>query len=288
MPYSVDFDKAPKSLLLELINVTNELDLTLEQLEFTNYLQSTKEGYNTQVDVWWRTTADMVGKVTVHYNRIELDILFSITGLTVKELNIDVDSGRPVINDRVYAEIARRYPVTFTSEDFELVDDGNNILLKARSNNAAYTSQFPVLLERSLRSRVANPVLDGWFLFDPTDIIMFVENQSLDAIRIPSRINPDKISAEIVTYGVDASTFQGNLALNANGGFIYHDALLANLAVYGVPAFSNPIPSAKAILYPVAAYPDAIQTYTHVVVIETVVSETMAGRVMLHFTVGGS
>lgn len=287
MPYIVDFNKAPKTLLLELLNSENGSALTEDQVELMSpIVETTQVGFDTKLPIRWRTTSDMVGVVNVYYNRIDLEVLFSLTGITLKEVNLDLDEQlNVIINDKFFDELKRRYQVTFTSNDFGFTAGETGPTLAALPSNVAYKGSVAAAIERSLFTRVQAPILNGFSLIDPTDITLFMTDRELEIYQVPARIDSSKVSAEIVTRGIDCSDFQNLLELNADGSFKYLTELTSQLTAYGVPSFDNTTVNNKAIRYTAAAYPGAVPSYTYVVVIENVVSAAMAGRVMLHYTV---
>ena len=287
MPYIVDFNKAPETLLLELVNSENNAALTFDQIELMPpSVETTKPGYNTKTPIRWKTTGDMIGVVNVFYNRIDLAVLFSLTGISLKEVNLDLDDQLSVIvNDKFFTELNRRYNVTFTSADFGFTVDETGHVLTANPDNFAYQGMSLASIEQSLFTRVQSPILNGFSLIDPDDISLYLTDNELSIFAYPARFDQSKPSAELITRGIDCSDFQSFLELNADGSFKYYNELLTQLAAYGVPVFSNTTSGNRAIRYAVAAYPDAVQSYTYVVVIENVASATMAGRVLLHYTV---
>lgn len=287
MPYIVDFNKAPETLLLELVNSENNAALTFDQIELMPpSVETTKPGYNTKTPIRWKTTGDMIGVVNVFYNRIDLDVLFSLTGVNLKEVNLDLDDQlNVIINDKFLDELNRRYNVTFHGTDFGFTLGESGHVLSANPLNFAYQGSTDVGIERSLYTRVQSTLLDGFSLIDPSSIVMFLTDQEVAPFAWPIRFDQSKTSAELITRGIDCSDFQSFLEINADGSFKYYNELLTQLAAYGVPVFSNTTSGNRAIRYAVAAYPDAVQSYTYVVVIENVASATMAGRVLLHYTV---
>ena len=280
MPNQLDFKKPPKQLLLEMFNLANQLDCTLDQLTFANIRPSLKAGYNTATDIGWNTTADKVGMVTVNYNRIDLGVLFSLCGMSVKELNVDVVDGKLQTTSRVWEEIERRYGIKMSPDDFDIVDG----YVVPKGSNVAYTGTHDIDVEWSLATRISSVQLNGFTLVADTDISMFIEDVNVAGLAWPLGLNGEMASAEVLTYGIDCSDFVDQLAIS-NGSFTNLPALVTSLAVYGVPEFTNTTASVPAVHYKTAAYPDANQMYTDVVVIESVSSAYMSGRVMLHYTV---
>ena len=65
----------------------------------------------------------MIGSIKVYYNRIDLAVLFSLTGIQLKEVELDLVNGSLVINDKFFTELERRYGVRCTADDFEIVSD---------------------------------------------------------------------------------------------------------------------------------------------------------------------
>lgn len=280
MSYQVDFKKPPKQLLLEMFNLANKLNCTLDQLTFSNVRQSTKPGYNTATDIHWITTPDMIGTITVNYNRIDLGLLFGLCGLSIKELNVDVVDGKLVKNSRIWAEVERRYGVRLAEDEFDVADG----YLVPKSGNVAYMGQHELDIEWSLATRVAAVQLNGFSLIPENDLSLMVDDTNLQALRWPSTMSGDKASAELLTYGIDCSDFVGDMAISG-GVFTTLDALKAELAVYGVPDFSNATAAFPAKHYLTKDYADANTAYTDVIVVESVSSAYMSGRMMLHYTV---
>lgn len=104
-----------------------------------------------------------VKEVEVRYNRIGIDELFSLSGLSARENNLDVEEGgQIVLNQRVLDEINRRYGVNFTMADFELIYDHRGYTLKASPNSVAFNSETSFEIIRALTSRVPNTTLNGF------------------------------------------------------------------------------------------------------------------------------
>ncbi len=139
MSYVVDHKKLPKQLLFELFKDANDLPFTIDDLTFANVSASSKEGYGTKVEVRWSTNHDIIGKINVYYNRMDLATLFSLSGLTVFWNYLDPDDRGIILNDKVFAEITRRYGVVFTADDFDLSQTETGYLLSAKETNLAYT-----------------------------------------------------------------------------------------------------------------------------------------------------
>ena len=139
MSYVVDHKKLPKQLLFELFKDANDLPFTIDDLTFANVSASSKEGYGTKVEVRWSTNHDIIGKINVYYNRMDLATLFSLSGLTVSWIYLDPADSGIILNDKVFAEITRRYGVVFTADDFDLSQTETGYLLSAKETNLAYT-----------------------------------------------------------------------------------------------------------------------------------------------------
>ena len=139
MSYVVDHKKLPKQLLFELFKDANDLPFTIDDLTFANVSASSKEGYGTKVEVHWSTNHDIIGKINVYYNRMDLATLFSLSGLTVIWIYLDPADRGIILNDKVFAEITRRYGVVFTADDFDLSQTETGYLLSAKETNLAYT-----------------------------------------------------------------------------------------------------------------------------------------------------
>ena len=299
MAYVVDYSKLPRTLLRELINYANGAELTDEQITFGNIRPSELEGYNTAVDVTWVTTADMVGTVTVNFNRIDLGHLFSLTGLSVKELNVAVDGDHKVVlldgqeKSAFFNEVNRRYGLDFTTfmDQFTVDTVGDKQYFKPSADNVAYTGQEELLVELSLATRVARPELNGFTLIDPTDIELFVVNKELgtmwysaeDQAELELAAAANKTWAKLVTHGLDMSSYTSLLAVDSvTGGFSQYEALLTHLSAFGVPAFDNPTKSTPIVDAPTSAVPGSRANYDRVVTVY-VNSEEMVGTIYLHY-----
>lgn len=288
MAYVIDFTKDPNSLILGLINDNNNCNLTENEVELlTPEVITDKPGFDTRLPVRWKTTPDMVGVVNVYYNRIDLAVLFSLTGISLKEVNLDLDESLNVImNEKFYTELARRYGVVFSDADFSFTNDSGTFTLAANPLNRAYKGSMGTAIERSLFTRIQDPILDGFSILDPNDISLFVTDQALEIFAFPDTIDITKQSAELLTYGIDCTDFQSYLAINSElGTFVDFAGLRSQLDKYFIPEFTAPGINNPARVYATSAYPGANTAYTHVVVIEDVISDTMAGKIMLHHSV---
>ena len=177
MSVIADYTKLPKALLVELINDSNLSHLTPEQLRFEDFQIPETGLYNTQVNVWWNSTEDMVGMVTIQYDRMDVDYIFSETGIELIAANVDFDSNKELIlNDRVFEEIHRRYNVNFFDAQFDLVLEGENHYLKAQSDNEAYYNKKLInVLDRESYQDAA--VVED-------DISFFIEEQNLSVVDL--------------------------------------------------------------------------------------------------------
>ena len=111
------------------------------------------------------TTSDKydVKEVPVSYNRMSVDKLFSLCGLSVREINLDVDAdGGIVLNQRVLDEMNRRYGVNFQMGDFDLVYDEKGYRLAASPNSVAFNDETDFTVIRSLSTRVPIRALNGF------------------------------------------------------------------------------------------------------------------------------
>lgn len=284
MAYIVDFNKAPDTLLRELINYENSIDLTADQITFVNLRPANKPGFNTMVDVWWKSTADMVGKVTVSFNRIDLPNLFSLVKLAVREVDINTQDGRPVLDQALFDEIKRRYNITFAMDDYTFTPEKGKWVMSAGADNVAYQGTVDLLMEASLASRAPRNILDGFWILPPDDIGYFLTEEYIGDPFYPVQIPRGMISAEMVTRAIDCTDFKSFLALDTVNNVFKASSwpTLVNtyLAPLGIPPFENVGP---IVDLPTSSVPGALPGYNRVVVIENVVSETMAGRALFHY-----
>ncbi len=104
-----------------------------------------------------------VEEVPVKYNRIGLDVLFSLTGIEIREINLDVNpDGSVVLNQRVLDDINRRYGVNFVSSDFDLSLEEDGYHIAASANSVAFNDKTKFNVLRSLTTRVPNTTLVGF------------------------------------------------------------------------------------------------------------------------------
>ena len=79
---------------------------------------------------------------------------------------------------------------------------------------------------------------------------------------------------------ITATTFD----LPTTGGeFKYHADLVAKLAEYGVPAFANTTPANPAYQLPTTAFDASNHARQNLILVNTVESDAMYGRLMLHY-----
>ena len=171
MPYVVDFKKQPKQLLFELFKEANDLPFSIDDLSFSNVSASQNLGFNSKADVRWASNHEVIGKINVYYNRMDLSNLFWLSGLTVIEINLDSADGTLVLNDKVFAEVERRYGVKFAADDFDLLHNDEGYWLIAKESNLAYQGKQPVSVTWSLATRVRKPVLNGFEIIEPNNFI---------------------------------------------------------------------------------------------------------------------
>ncbi len=77
----------------------------------------------------------------------------------------------------------------FSPNDFEFSGVDDDFTLAAKALNRAYKGSLRTEIERSLFSRVRDPILDGFDIMDPNDIRLYIVNEDLDIYSFPSDIN---------------------------------------------------------------------------------------------------
>lgn len=151
-----------KALLLELINATNQSDLTPEQVSFQDPV-SQNSTFGTKV------IADGVGvvkgSVEVEYNRVSGSSLFSGVSVTVGVPRGDVGV------EAVLANIKARYGIELTSVEWDWVFDSN-------TKQGTLTPKAPSLYWRPnpISVRVVYHLKD---ISGPTQVLTGFEYQSL-------------------------------------------------------------------------------------------------------------
>lgn len=164
MPYIVDFTKVGDGLLLDLVNHENEKDYKIEDLDMTGTPEIiVEEGFNTQVVISTKDNSVDYKDVTVKYNRIDLGILFSVTGCRIREIDLDYVEGVLSLNKKVYEAINRRYGINATTTDFSLsASTQGGAVLTALTDSLAYIGTIQVDIIPSLTTQIPNVVLDGF------------------------------------------------------------------------------------------------------------------------------
>lgn len=185
MAYPVDLKLNGTALLLGLVNYDNSLTLKEEDVTMVRPPEVLPEGSarNSQTVI---TTTDPsytegvdAADVTVQYNRIDVGLLFSVVECMVREINIDIVDGVPTLNDKVFAEINRRYGLNASAEDFTLSLDGENrMFLTAKAESLAYIGTREIRIISSLSTLVQMPVLDGFYVDYVDGVHVLVPNEA--------------------------------------------------------------------------------------------------------------
>ena len=234
MSYVVDFSKTPKSILLGLINSENNSTLTEDMFDFLPLAEPTQPGFDTHVPMQWHTTDSMIGLVHIHYNRIDIGTLFSLTGISLKEVNLTTDAGGNIVfDDLFFAELSRRYNVVVTAADFEFTQNAEGVyVFKAKANNLAYKGEHLVSIESSLESRVQATILDGFMVIDGDDIGLVLVTKYVDQYGYTIGTDSTKASADMITYGIDCTSFKDLLEIQEDGEYTPHSQILPALTPY--------------------------------------------------------
>lgn len=155
MAYVVDFAKSSKEILLAEFNSENDLNLTPDQIEFRNF-NPTGGGVGgaSSVEIWWVASPELQGGVKVHFDRIDLNFLFSLCGLIVKEVDFQLPTAIPVVNQKLLDNIAHRYRVEIHPEEFEFVVVDGKLVVRPGPTNVAFVGE--VVIEPSLRTLLVN------------------------------------------------------------------------------------------------------------------------------------
>lgn len=283
MSYVVDLAKSPKTLFTELINTENNITLTDEQFSIhTPEVETTKLGFDTKTALEWIGGGDTIGLVNVFYNRIDINTLFSLTGIRLKEVNLTKLDGHVILDDNFYLELQRRYGLNCTSADFEFVLDTDGMyVFRAKPGNLAFKGEYAGDLELSLATRVSDQILDGFVVIDNHDIGLVILSHSIDTYVPDNNLSTLTLaSADLVSYSIDCSTFRQLLEMNQTGGFVHHTDLVNRLAEEGVPSFDQPT---TAIAYLTENYAGSDVNYDQVIVVDPITSAYMSGKLYLHY-----
>lgn len=203
-------------MLIDLINGENSTTLDESMFDILPISTETgKVGFGTKAPLQWRTTENMIGLLNVYYNRVDLGTLFSLTGISLKEVNLTCDAeGKVVFDDLFYAEISRRYGVNCTAADFDIVLNAEGAyVFKAKAENLAYIGEQVLGIEASLETRVQATILDGFVFVDEHDIGLVLVLRENGSITKLSNYVDNKALTLTATYNLDCSEFSNLLEL---------------------------------------------------------------------------
>ena len=144
MPYSVDLAKPALTLLLEEFNAENGTSFTFDEVSFVNFKPESTPTGHASIDVQYRSTDTMVGSVTLRYQRMDLAYIFSLVGLAVKYVDYAIPTDLPVYNQRLLAEILRRYKFPFNGAEFDFVTNQGQLEIHANDTNVAFRGSVVV------------------------------------------------------------------------------------------------------------------------------------------------
>lgn len=152
MSYSVDIAKPALTLLLEEFNRENNLNLTFDNVTFKNFSATGGPNGSSAIEISWITSNEYVGKVVLHYQRMDLAYLFSLAGLFVKEVDYYKPGNKPVVNARLLDNIKKRYRMQFNTAEFDFVTRDGAVYIQSNSTNVAY--QGEVMIQPYIRDQL--------------------------------------------------------------------------------------------------------------------------------------
>jgi hypothetical protein len=133
---------APK-ILIDLINAANGTEFTLGDMSFGAPIAGTVEDLNTDVTATANGTTTWSGSALLHYNRLDLNVLFGATGLTVQ-----LQPGWTTTID-ILPAINAAYGLMLTSDDIAsaALATGGDQVITAKATSLIYFGTYTLQLK---------------------------------------------------------------------------------------------------------------------------------------------
>lgn len=167
--FAPNMTKTPVQLLLGLVNNDNDLSITEADVELLApqvVAEPDEYGRDTSIDIDLTVLPSEVDNdyVTFTYKRINIAEVFSVSGVTFREVDVPLnENGLPAEFSVFAAEILRKYGVAIDETNFAIaLKSAGVITLSAVAGNVAYKGSVDVQVENSLATRVATTALTGF------------------------------------------------------------------------------------------------------------------------------
>lgn len=142
---SVDLAKSPLTLLLEEINRENKTTITVDDIIVSDFSPNGGPNGKSKIVLTWKRQDELVGSVELHYDRMDLGYIYSLTGLAVKEVDYHIPTDLPVVNDRLIDNIIHRYKMAFNTTDYTFTNVNGRVRITASAANVAFKGSVDVI-----------------------------------------------------------------------------------------------------------------------------------------------
>lgn len=159
MSFTVNYALPAFKILLEEFNSENKLNLTLDEVEFSDFKAVSSRLGRSSIKMTCKDPAHGIGSVVLYYVRMDLAYVFSRTGIVAKDFDWDVPYDYPIGNDRLIANLFHRYNIPFNSVNYDFVKKNGGLYIIANDTNMVFTGEVRIdtLLPQSVETRVNVP-----------------------------------------------------------------------------------------------------------------------------------
>ena len=141
---SVDLAKSPLTLLLEEINRENKTTITVDDIIVSDFSPNGGPNGKSKIVLTWKRQDELVGSVELHYDRMDLGYIYSLTGLAVKEVDYYTPTDLPKVNDRLLANILHRYKMAFNTNEYTFTQSNGVLTVTANDQNVAFRGSVEI------------------------------------------------------------------------------------------------------------------------------------------------
>lgn len=159
MSFTVDYALPALKILLEEFNSENKLNLTLDEVEFSNFVAVSSRTDRSSIKMTCKDPTHGIGSVVLYYIRMDLAHVFSLTGLVAKDFDWDIPYDFPLGNERLIANLFHRYKVPFNATGYDFVKKGGGLYIVANDTNMVFQGEVRVdtLISQKLSASVKIP-----------------------------------------------------------------------------------------------------------------------------------
>lgn len=156
MSYVVDYALPAFKILLEEFNSENGHTLKLEDVTFSNFVAESAQPGRSSIRMTCNNPEHGVGSVELFYVRMSLAYVFSRTGITAKDFDWDVPYDTPAVNERLLANLFKRYKIPFDMVSYDFVKRDGSLYVIANDKNMLFAGE--VKIDSPLNMQVAASV----------------------------------------------------------------------------------------------------------------------------------